>query len=217
MLRDSLARPAHTLFNASQRPRFWNGFASDVGKASNICVKAFMKNGRGLSDTQNAELTAFLNSISPDAAAELDFRAIYRTFDLGLKQPAEGDANRGKALADRYADGTHFAAPTEDAVVVGEELARRWDLPRPKSRYAGRFTEGRTGPGGARVAVLPCCHNLDDSDDGDLAGWLDGPLAVDVVRAQRLRQRGYRVWTQTIPAGITPKNRLLLGAPADAG
>lgn len=75
----------------------------------------------------------------------------------------------------------------------------------------------RAARAGARVAVLPCCHNLDDSDDGDLAGWLDGPLAVDVVRAQRLRQRGYRVWTQTIPAGITPKNRLLLGAPADAG
>jgi len=28
-----------------------------------------------------------------------------------------------------------------------------------------------------------------------------------------LRSRGYRVWTQTIPAEITPKNRLLLAAP----
>ena len=69
----------------------------------------------------------------------------------------------------------------------------------------------------AKVAMLPCCHDLAAGDDGGLSGWLDGPLAVDVVRAQRLRQRGYRVWTQTIPAGITPKNRLLLGAPADAG
>jgi hypothetical protein len=42
-------------------------------------------------------------------------------------------------------------------------------------------------------------------------------LAVDVVRAQRMRAHGYRVWTQMIPVGITPKNRLLLGAPADAG
>jgi hypothetical protein len=29
----------------------------------------------------------------------------------------------------------------------------------------------------------------------------------------RLEQRGYRVWTQTIPADITPKNRLLIGEP----
>ena len=38
-------------------------------------------------------------------------------------------------------------------------------------------------------------------------------LAVDVIRAVRLEQRGYRVWTQTMPAAITPKNRLLLGEP----
>jgi hypothetical protein len=39
------------------------------------------------------------------------------------------------------------------------------------------------------------------------------PLAIDVLRAVRLEQQGYRIWTQTIPADITPKNRLLLGAP----
>ena len=32
--------------------------------------------------------------------------------------------------------------------------------------------------------------------------------------AVRLRQQGYRIWTQAIPAEITPKNRLLLGDPA---
>src|SRR5262249_47635245 len=66
----------------------------------------------------------------------------------------------------------------------------------------------------ARVAVLPCCHDLTDGDVGSLRGWVDGPLAIDVLRAVRLRDCGYRVWTQTIPADITPKNRLLLGAPA---
>jgi hypothetical protein len=65
----------------------------------------------------------------------------------------------------------------------------------------------------ARVAVLPCCHDADSCDAGPLAGWMDAPLAIDALRAVRLEQRGYRVWTQTIPAGITPKNRLLLGAP----
>jgi hypothetical protein len=67
----------------------------------------------------------------------------------------------------------------------------------------------------ARVGVLPCCHDLDVNDDGDLDGWMDGPLAVDVVRALRLRQQGYRIWTQSISAEITPKNRLLLGAPRE--
>jgi hypothetical protein len=66
---------------------------------------------------------------------------------------------------------------------------------------------------GARVAVLPCCHDLDLGDAGPLSGWIDGPIAIDVMRAVRLQQRRYRVWTQMIPAEITPKNRLLIGAP----
>jgi hypothetical protein len=69
----------------------------------------------------------------------------------------------------------------------------------------------------ARIAVLPCCHDLDKTDGGDasgLEGWVDRALAIDIVRAMRLRDRGYRTWTQTIPGAITPKNRLLIGSPA---
>jgi hypothetical protein len=65
----------------------------------------------------------------------------------------------------------------------------------------------------ARVAVLPCCHDFEACDVGSLSGWLDESLAIDVVRAMRLRESGYRIWTQSIPGEITPKNRLLLGAP----
>jgi hypothetical protein len=65
----------------------------------------------------------------------------------------------------------------------------------------------------ARVAVLPCCHHVGGNASPDLSGWLDGALAIDVMRAVRLEREGYRVWTQTIPAAVTPKNRLLLGAP----
>jgi len=68
----------------------------------------------------------------------------------------------------------------------------------------------------ARVAVLPCCHDRTASDDGDLTGWLEAALAIDAVRALRLRERGYRIWTQTIPSEITAKNRLLLAAPRSA-
>lgn len=68
---------------------------------------------------------------------------------------------------------------------------------------------------GNRVAVLPCCHDLRQCDTGALAPWLDGPLAVDVTRVARLQQAGFRVQTALIPAEITPKNRLLLGWPAE--
>jgi hypothetical protein len=65
----------------------------------------------------------------------------------------------------------------------------------------------------ARVAVLPCCHDEAACDLGGLAGWMDAALAIDATRAAKLRGNGYRVHTQRIPEGITPKNRLLLGEP----
>ena len=65
----------------------------------------------------------------------------------------------------------------------------------------------------ARVAVLPCCHDFATCDAGRLAGWVEPSLAIDLLRAICLERQGYRVWTQTIRSDITPKNRLLLGAP----
>jgi hypothetical protein len=66
---------------------------------------------------------------------------------------------------------------------------------------------------GARLAVVPCCHNLEEADLGGLQGWLDGPLAMDVARVARLRSHGYQVYTQLIPEDITKKNRLILAEP----
>ena len=88
------------------------------------------------------------------------------------------------------------------------------------SHACGALTDrvlNRAAAARARVAVLPCCHDFSTCDAGELDGWIDGPVAVDVMRAVRLRQDGYRIWTQIIPAAITPKNRLLLGAPDDRG
>ena len=65
----------------------------------------------------------------------------------------------------------------------------------------------------ARVAVLPCCQSIGRQDAGNLIGWMDAALAIDVMRAGRLRAAGYKVRTLAIPASITPKNRLLLGEP----
>jgi hypothetical protein len=65
----------------------------------------------------------------------------------------------------------------------------------------------------AKVVVLPCCQSTAKCDLGGLSGWLDPALAIDVTRAAKLRAAGYHVHTQSIPAEITPKNRLLLGWP----
>lgn len=71
----------------------------------------------------------------------------------------------------------------------------------------------RAADAGARVSVLPCCHDARAAAGAAYRGWLDPALALDVARAQRLEGRGYQVWTQRIPPEITPKNRLLLAAP----
>ena len=84
------------------------------------------------------------------------------------------------------------------------------------SHACGSLTDqvlAKAADAGARVAVLPCCHAIDAVDDQGLRGWMDGAAAMDTVRALTLQARGYRIWTQRIPAEITPKNRLLMGAP----
>src|SRR5436305_717952 len=64
----------------------------------------------------------------------LDFHNGFGSMVQGHASPAIG-----RAVRERDARGTHFAAPTEDAVVVGEELARRWGL--PKWRYTNSGSE----------------------------------------------------------------------------
>jgi len=63
----------------------------------------------------------------------------------------------------------------------------------------------------ARVAVLPCCHNVKKSSTNQLDGWMEKTLAIDAVRAFKLKSSGYKIVTQKIPSDITPKNRLLMG------
>jgi PTH1 family peptidyl-tRNA hydrolase len=53
-------------------------------------------------------------------------------------------------------------------------------LPRAKKKYAGLFTEGRTGPGGPRVGVLLPQTFMNDA--GRAAGPARGALGVDLDR-----------------------------------
>ena len=111
----------------------------------------------------------------------------------------------------RLAGRVHLVAGDLGAVTLGPD-----DLV-VASHACGALTDAvlnRAADARARVGVLPCCHDLESCDPGALAGWLDPAVAIDVMRATRLESRGYRVWTQIIPATITPKNRLLMGKPA---
>src|SRR5919112_1418855 len=67
--------------------------------------------------------------------------------------------------------------PHNVGFAVAELLAGRWELPRPRQRYAGLFTEGRTGPGGPRVAILWPQTYMNEA--GRSAGPARGALHTD--------------------------------------
>ncbi len=62
-------------------------------------------------------------------------------FHNGFGSMVQGHAHPAitEAVSRRMAEGTHFAAPTEDAIVVAEELQRRWGL--PQWRYTNSGSE----------------------------------------------------------------------------
>jgi hypothetical protein len=104
----------------------------------------------------------------------------------------------------------YVSASLDDATIAGDDVV-------VSTHACGALTDrvlDAAIAARARVAVLPCCHDADTCDPGGLRGWMDFSLAVDAVRAERLRAAGYAVWTQSIPAEITPKHRLLLGEPS---
>ena len=62
-------------------------------------------------------------------------------FHNGFGSMLQGHAHPviGEAVLERYGKGTHFAAPTEDALAVAENLSSRWGL--PKWRYTNSGSE----------------------------------------------------------------------------
>jgi glutamate-1-semialdehyde 2,1-aminomutase len=76
-------------------------------------------------------------------------------FHNGFGSMVQGHANPAiaRAVSERVSLGTHFAATTEDGIVVGEELAARWGLPRWRYTNSGseatmdaiRIARGLTG------------------------------------------------------------------------
>ena len=63
---------------------------------------------------------------------------------------------------------------------VVAELSRRWELPRAKEKFRGRLAEGRTRPGGPRVAALLPQTFMNES--GTSVGPARGSLRVPLDR-----------------------------------
>jgi PTH1 family peptidyl-tRNA hydrolase len=74
----------------------------------------------------------------------------------------------------------HAASRHNVGFDVAGELARRWELGKPRRKFNGLLYEGRTRPGGPRVAVLLPQTYMNGS--GDSAGPARGSLKVPLDR-----------------------------------
>jgi peptidyl-tRNA hydrolase, PTH1 family len=83
---------------------------------------------------------------------------------VGLGNPGERYANTRHNLGFR----------------IASELQRRWELSAPRKRFGGLISEGRTAPGGPRVAVLRPQTYMNES--GTAAGPARGSLGVPLER-----------------------------------
>ena len=63
---------------------------------------------------------------------------------------------------------------------MAQALAERWDLPKAKRKFAGELAEGRTGPGGPRVAILRPQTYMNES--GRSVGPARGAYKLDLDR-----------------------------------
>lgn len=63
---------------------------------------------------------------------------------------------------------------------IARVLAARWELPKPRTRFRGLLTEGRTGPGAPRVALLLPQTYMNDA--GRSVGPARGELGVPLDR-----------------------------------
>ena len=169
------------------RRRFRGGRVVDLGAGHGLLAHLLLL----LDDTSSSALV--VDTVLPPSCARLHNALVEAWPRLaGRMSFVTASLSEVSLEADDLVVSSHACGGLTDAVLAGAVAAR------------------------ARVAVLPCCHDPNVSDTGDLIGWIDPALAIDIVRVTRLRREGYHVWTQTIPDAITPKNRLLLAAPASS-
>ncbi|MGH3345996.1 MAG: aminotransferase class III-fold pyridoxal phosphate-dependent enzyme, partial [Nocardioides sp.] len=114
----------------------------------------------------------------------------------GVSLAGHGHPAIVRAVTERVGRGTHFAQPTEDSIVVAEELARRWGL--PQWRFGNSGTEStmdavhlmRVATGRDRLLkVEGCYHGHHDSvqvsvaPEEDEMGPADAPSSAPATAA----------------------------------
>jgi peptidyl-tRNA hydrolase, PTH1 family len=92
----------------------------------------------------------------------------------------EGDGDRILIVGLGNPGGEHAGSRHNVGFEVGDELSRRWDLPRAKKKFGGLIAEGRIRPGGPRVAILLPQTYMNAS--GDSAGPARGSLKASLER-----------------------------------
>lgn len=134
-----------------------------------------------------------------------------RAIAVDVKLPKNHDKVHGAMLQafPILSQRVHFQqASLNEVVIAADDIV-------VSAHACGPLTDAildKAADAGARVAVLPCCHA--HRFRADLAGCEDPSGAIDKERMQRLRGRAYRVWDETIPVEVSPKNRILFGAPS---
>jgi len=167
-------------------------------------VRRIFRGGRVVDLACGHGLLAHIMLLLDDSSQEA--LAVDLDFNDNTRQLSQAITTRWPRLKNRI----HFTSANIAEITLGPE-----DLV-VSVHACGNLTDviiDRAVNAGARLAVLPCCHDTKIGDLGGLDGWLDGPLAIDVTRATRLQAKGYTVLTRTIPVEITPKNRLLIAEP----
>lgn len=74
----------------------------------------------------------------------------------------------------------HAATRHNIGFEIAKALAMRWGLPKPRSKYRGLLTGGRTGPGGPRIAILRPQTYMNEA--GQSVGPARGALKVPLER-----------------------------------
>ncbi len=94
-----------------------------------------------------------------------------------MSQPGRGGAPVDWLLVGLGNPGDGYRrTPHNIGFEIAELLARRWELPCPRTKFRGLLSEGRTRPGGPRVAILLPQTYMNDA--GQSAGPAAGALKL---------------------------------------
>jgi PTH1 family peptidyl-tRNA hydrolase len=112
-----------------------------------------------------------------EAEAAISRWSLRRRGRGGDKDPEQGAGRADVLIVGLGNPGDQYVGTRHNlGFEVADELSRRWEMPKPRKRYGALVAEGRTGPGGPRVAILRPQTFMNES--GSAAGPARGELRV---------------------------------------